>query len=278
MKNLQDKVVVVTGAASGIGKALAAAFAKQNCHLALNDYNVEGLEQIVKELKAQSSQKIIGVPFDVSKKEAMQDFVKRVESDFGKADIMINNAGVALGKVSGENIELEDFEWLMGINFWGMVYGSKFFIPLLKQQKEAALVNVSSVFGLAGIPYQTAYCSSKFAIKGYTESLMQEAMLEYPHLVVHSVHPGGINTNIGKNSRKAPNVSEAEHKKLMTNFDKALITPPDELAEYVVKCVQQKRRRIIVGSKAGLVDFITRFFPNRYFNFILNEFKKTEGS
>ena len=144
MKNLKDKVVVITGAASGIGKALAQQFAKLGSHLALNDFNEEGLLETVKELQSITSGKVFSASFDVSKVENFEKFARQIFEEFGCVDIVINNAGVALGRVSIEDVSYKDFEWVMNINFWGMVYGTKTFLPLLKKQPEAALVNISS--------------------------------------------------------------------------------------------------------------------------------------
>jgi len=265
MNNLQDKVVVITGAGSGIGRALAEAFIQEGCHLVLNDYKVESLAETIRKVANNTGQKVIQMPFDVANRDAMLHFSEKINAEFGRADIMINNAGVALGKVTGEDLPMEDFEWLMGINFWGMIYGSKYFLPLLKKQNEAALVNISSIFGLAGIPYQAAYCAAKFGIRGYTESLMQEAMLEYPHVTIHCVHPGGINTAISNNSRKSDkNISQTEHEKISQEFNKLLVTPASDMANYIVQCIKKKKQRIVYGENSGMIDFLTRFLPNRY--------------
>jgi len=275
MKNLQDKVVVITGAAAGIGKALALQFAKAGSHLALNDFNAEGLLQTVKELKAVATGKIISAPFDVSKVEKFEKFAQQISEEFGRVDIVINNAGVALGRVSVEEVSYEDFEWVMNINFWGMVYGTKTFLPLLKKQSEAALINVSSVFGIAGIGHQGPYCASKFAIRGLTESLRMEAMMDFPHVKIHSVHPGGIKTDIVRNSRWVEEVVSDEMQEEVTKkFEKMFITTPESAAATIVKGIQKKQSKILIGRDAKQLDLMVRLMPQGYTKLVINQFKK----
>ncbi len=275
MKNLQDKVVVITGAASGIGKALAQQFAKAGSHLALNDFNETGLLQTIEELKPLSSEKIISAAFDVSKVENFEKFAQQISEEFGRVDIVINNAGVALGRVSVEEVEYKDFEWVMNINFWGMVYGTKTFLPLLKKQSEAALVNISSIFGIAGIGHQGPYCASKFAIRGLTESLRMEAMMDFPHVKIHSVHPGGIKTNIAKNSRWAGEIDSDEKQEEVTKrFEKMFITTPESAAATIVKGIQKKRSKILIGKDAKQLDLMVRLMPQGYTKLVINQFEK----
>ncbi len=275
MKNLKNKVVVITGAASGIGKALAQHFAKAGSLLALNDFDEKGLMQVVEELEKENSNKIIYSAFDVSKIKEFENFAKKIESEYQRVDIVINNAGVALGRVSIEEVDYQDFEWVMNINFWGMVYGTKIFLPLLKQQSEAALVNISSVFGIAGISHQGAYCASKFAIRGFTESLRMEALQDFPQVLIHTVHPGGIKTNIAKNSRWAgEEVSKDEVEELTKKFEKMFITTPASAASTIVNGIQKKKSRILIGKDARQLDWTVRLMPTGYSGVILNQLKK----
>lgn len=275
MKNLKDKVVVITGAASGIGKALAHHFAKEGCHLALNDFDENGLMGVVKELETNSPGKIIFSVFDVSKVKAFEIFAKKVITEFQRVDVVINNAGVALGKVSIEELDYKDLEWVMNINFYGMVYGTKVFLPYLKKQSEAALINVSSVFGIAGIGHQGAYCASKFAIRGFTESLRMEALLDFSHVSIHSVHPGGVKTNIAKNSRWVEeNVSEKEKEVATKNFERMFITTPESAAVTIVNGIQKKKSKIVIGKDGRRLDWLVRLMPIGYTKLVLNQFKK----
>ena len=265
MKNLKEKVVIISGAASGIGKALALNFAQAGSHLALNDFDEAGLNQTLSELKQYTSVKIISSVFDVSKVELFEQFAQKVEATFGRADIVINNAGVALGKVTIEELAYKDLEWVMNINFWGMVYGTKTFLPLLKKQAEAAVVNVSSIFGIVGIGHQGAYCSSKFAIRGFTEALRMESLMEFPQVTVHTIHPGGIQTNIAKNSKwVGKEVSEAEHAATTETFEKMFITTAEVAAQKIVKGIRKKHSKILIGNDAWRMDWLARLMPEGY--------------
>ena len=277
MKNLKDKVVVITGEASGIGKALAQQFAKLGSHLALNDFNEEGLLETVKELQSITSGKVFSASFDVSKVENFEKFARQIFEEFGCVDIVINNAGVALGRVSIEDVSYKDFEWVMNINFWGMVYGTKTFLPLLKKQPEAALVNISSVFGIAGIGNQGPYCASKFAIRGLTESLRMEAMIDFPHVKIHSVHPGGIKTNIVKNSKWVEeNITEEQKEEETKNFEKFFITTPESAASTIVKGIKKKQSKILIGKDAKQLDLMVRLMPQGYTKLVINQLKKSK--
>ena len=197
MKVFKDKVIVITGAGSGIGRALALALAKQGAKLALNDYKKDTLQETLDLLKL-SPDRIFSLDFDVSDKTEMFAFAEAVIAYFGQVDVMINNAGAALGDYRFDEIDLDMFERMMAINFNGVLYGSRAFLPYLKKQPEAALVNISSIFGLAGIALNSPYCASKFAVHGLTQSIAQE--YADTNLTVHSIHPGGINTNISRNA------------------------------------------------------------------------------
>jgi len=194
----KNSVAVITGAGSGIGRALAVRFAEEKiAGIAICDVNEQGLNETfetVEKLGAAVSKHLV----DTSKLEQIERLKTEVLEKHGRATHLINNAGVGL-MGTFEQISLEDFEWLMSINFWGVVYGCKVFLPVLKQQESAHILNISSVFGLVAPPEQTAYCASKFAVRGFTESLRHE--LEETNVRVSSVHPGGIKTNIARNSR-----------------------------------------------------------------------------
>jgi NAD(P)-dependent dehydrogenase (short-subunit alcohol dehydrogenase family) len=275
MKNLKNKVVVITGAASGIGKALAQQFAKAGSHLALNDFDENGLAKVVEELGKENSGRIISSAFDVSKVEEFGIFAKKVAIEFERVDIVINNAGVALGKVSVEELDYKDLEWVMNINFYGMVYGTKVFLPFLKKQSEAALINISSVFGIAGIANQGAYCASKFAIRGFTESLRMEALLEFPQVLIHTAHPGGIKTNIAKNLRWAgEEVSKGEVEEMTKKIEKMFITTPSSAAATIIKGIQKKKSKIVIGKDGKRLDWLVRLMPGGYSKIILNQLKK----
>lgn len=264
MKNFNNKIVVITGAASGIGKALAFQFAQEGAKLILIDFDKKNLNEVAVKLK-QSVFKTFC--FDVSKNESFLRLAKEVESDFGGADVFINNAGVALGKMNVEETSIEQFEWLMNINFWGMVYGTKAFLPQLKNKKQSVLVNVSSLFGLIGMKNQSAYCSSKFAIRGFTESLMAEN--QNKNIQIHLVHPGGVNTNISKNARGGDaKYNELFHEKFLTK------NSPEKAAAIIIKGIRKNQKRIKIGSEAYMGDFAARLLPVYLINFVQKYFHK----
>ncbi|MEM6630798.1 MAG: SDR family NAD(P)-dependent oxidoreductase [Bacteroidota bacterium] len=260
---LKGKVAVITGAGSGIGAALAQVLLKKGCHLVLNDYNASSLHHTTEQLSPAGGQIVASSAFDVADKKAMYDFADFAENRLGRVDLLINNAGVALGKASIDEVDYQDLEWIMGINFWGMVYGSKAFLPLLKKRPEAALVNISSVFGIAGIPFQGPYCASKFAIRGFTESLRAEAIIQYPTVQIHTVHPGGIKTNIAKNARWT--AASAQDKQIGTTAaEKNLISSPIHTAQTIVRGIERKKGRILVGNGAKKIDRLVRCLPSAY--------------
>lgn len=258
MKNFKNKTVVITGAGSGIGRALALNFAKRGANLALSDINEFNLSETAEHAKKEGI-KIFTKVFDVSKNEQFLQFAEDVKQNLGAADVMINNAGVALGKLNIEETTIEQFEWLMGINFWGMVYGSKAFLPQLKKEETTALVNVSSMFGLVGIMYQSAYCASKFAIRGFNEVLMSE--YEKTGVQIHSVHPGGIKTNVANNARGGD-------PKYTKSFNKLLKLTPEFAAQTIVNGIIKDKRRILIGNDAKGGDFAARIAPITLINFV----------
>jgi len=261
----RESVAVVTGAASGIGQALAIRLAKEGiAGIAISDLNEIGLRETASAVEA------AGIPvtthvFDVSDLEAVRTFSKEVIARHGRVTHLVNNAGVGLIGAF-EHLTIKDFEWLMGINFWGVVYCTKVFLPTLLEQDRAHIVNVSSVFGLIAPAEQTAYCSSKFAVRGFTESLRHE--LAETNVSVSSVHPGGIKTNIVRNSRLGEG-APAEWKKQGVNFfDKVAKTTSEEAAEVIVQGIKNRDPRILIGKDARGISILSRLFPKRYLGVI----------
>ena len=196
MKSFANKVAAITGAGSGIGRALALNLAQQGCHLAISDVNEAGLAETVKQAAA-FGVKVTSQKLDVSNKDGVHAWADSVVAEHGKVNLIFNNAGVALGSTV-EGMSYDELAWVMNINFWGVVYGTKAFLPYLKASGDGHIVNVSSVFGLCAQPTQSAYNASKFAVRGFTEALRQELDLENAPVSVTCVHPGGIKTNIAK--------------------------------------------------------------------------------
>lgn len=263
----KESVAVITGAASGIGQALAVRLAKEKISgIAISDVNEEGLKTTA-ELIEKSGAAVSTHIVDVSNREQMEAFAADVVKKHGRVTHLINNAGVAMiGTV--EELSLEDIEWLMGINFRGTVYGVKIFLPILREQKLAHIINLSSVFGFVAPPGQAAYCASKFAVRGFTESLRHE--LEGSNVLVSCVHPGGVKTNICADSRIGEQSDEIEKKKVVKFFDKASPTTPEQAAEIIVKGIKESNPRILIGSDAKQIDKIQRLFPKTYFS-IMNK-------
>jgi short-subunit dehydrogenase len=262
MKNLEGKIVVVTGAGSGIGRSLALQLAAQGAQLALCDVNETNLQKTV-EIASAHGVKVYSAVVDVSKRDAFGTFADNVARALGNASVIINNAGVALSQ-NVENMDRNDFEWVLNINFWGVVNGCEAFLPQLRQQKDAHIVNISSIFGIIGVPSQSAYNASKFAVKGFTEALRQE--LTNSNIHVTCVHPGGIKTNIARNGRVHNDMfgRVADVKKLAADFDKLAATTSEEAARQIVRAIENNQKRLLIGTDAKVLDAIQRLLPNHY--------------
>ena len=258
-------VAVVTGAASGIGRALAVRLAEEGIEgIAISDVNEEGLNETAKLLEAFRVPVSVHV-CDVSDRAAVQEFASEVLSTHGRVTHLINNAGVGLIGTF-DQVTIEDFEWLMGINFWGVVFCTKAFLPTLLEQQSAHVVNVSSVFGLIAPAEQTAYSSSKFAVRGFTESLRHE--LAGTKVSVSCVHPGGIKTNIVRNSRVGSDTPAEWKQQGVKFFDKVAKTTPEEAAEVIVRGIKERNPRILIGKDAVGISMFSRLFPRNYLRVI----------
>lgn len=257
-----NKVAVITGAGSGLGRALAIALAKEGARLALSDINNEALDETMALLPAEGRQAdtFRAYTLDVSSREAVFGHAEQVLADFGAVHFLFNNAGTTIiGTV--EHSSIEEFEWQLGINMWGVVYGTKAFLPTMLKQKEGCIVNISSVFGLISFPTQGPYNMSKFAVRGLTECLWSE--LEGTGVRAVSVHPGGIRTNIARQARRAAAYGEFEAE-LEGNADKLLSTPPERCAADIINGLKKGKRRILTGNKARTLSLISRLFPSLY--------------
>ena len=264
MRSFDDKVAAITGAAAGIGRALALALGRRNCHLALSDVDEEGLKETVDQVSGVGV-RVTAERVDVANREAVYAWADRVADDHGKVHLIFNNAGVALGSTV-EKMSYGDFEWLMDVNFWGVVHGTKAFLPHLKASGDGHIVNISSVFGLAGIPSQSAYNSAKFAVRGFTESLRQELdMLGYG-VSATCVHPGGIKTGIARSARMDSSISDLGISDIDTRekFEKTFITSAEKAADAILDGVQRNQRRVLVGPDARVFDWVVRLLPATY--------------
>lgn len=262
MKNLSGKVAVITGAGSGIGRALAHQLAEAGAKLALCDINLKSLHETQRLLENQGCRGQINLyQLDVSQKEQTADLATQVVSDFETIDLVINNAGVSSsGRV--HELTYDTLEWTININLWGVIYVTKAFLPYLIQRPEAAIVNISSVYGLMGIPGQAAYCASKFGVRGFTEALRQEYYKS--NIMVTVVFPGGVKTNIARNSKTDYQVSPEEYEQGIQKIEAAFQTTPEEAARTIIKGIQTKAPRILIGKDAKKIDLLTRFKPDKY--------------
>ncbi|MFT5278374.1 MAG: short-subunit dehydrogenase [Glaciecola sp.] len=258
MKQYNEPVAVVTGAASGIGKALSIILADKGYHLALADKDFDGLKTLQQQIEIKGVECLIA-SLDVSDNEAFIAFAQQTHDKFNRIDMLFNNAGVSLID-SVENQALEDFHWLMNINFWGVVHGTNAFLPYLKASPSGHIVNISSLFGLLSLPLQSAYNSSKYAVRGFTEALKME--MAGSNLAVHCVHPGGIKTNITNNAKVSTNAIPKSQ--LIADFNKVAKTTAEQAADIILAGIEKKQRRILVGGDAKLLDRIARWFPSSY--------------
>jgi len=264
MKQFSGRVAAITGAGSGIGRALAHALAQQGAHLALSDIDDPSLAETVVQCEG-FGVKITSQHLDVADRAAVYAWADQVVADHGQVNLVINNAGVALG-ATVESVSYEDFEWLMNINFWGVVYGSKAFLPYLKQSGEGHIVNLSSVFGLISVPSQSAYNAAKFAVRGFTDSLRMELEIEGANVSVTTIHPGGIKTNIVRNARMDASVSDVtgDPEKAVRDFERAFITSPEKAAQQILIAIRRDRRRALIGPDAKAIDLVSRLPATLY--------------
>jgi NAD(P)-dependent dehydrogenase (short-subunit alcohol dehydrogenase family) len=260
MSFLSEGVAVITGAGSGMGRCLAQQLAAKGASLALSDVNEKALAETVSLLgspKGKVTQHIV----NVAEEKRVSAFADEVAAQHGRATMLFNNAGVAL-LGNFEELSMDDIRWLIDINFWGVIYGTHYFLPLLKKEKRAHIVNTSSIFGLVGAVGQTAYCASKFAVRGFSESLRHE--MEGTNIFVTSVHPGGIKTRIAKHARPGAKASATLHQDSVLRFDRVAITTPEDAAARILKGVEKCEGRVLIGSDCKTVDILQRLRPAGY--------------
>lgn len=265
MNTFTDRVAAVTGASSGIGRALALELASRGSHLALCSFsNQDGLAETAR-LASLHGVKVTVARVDVSSREQVYAWAEQVVRDHGAVHMVFNNAGVAFaGSVA--DASCHDYEWLMGINFWGVVHGTKAFLPHLEASGRGHIVNMSSVFGLFSSPGMSAYNSSKFAVRGFTESLRQELELANSRVSATCVHPGGVRTSIAASARlsetleKLPDETKADGRRMFEILLRT--TTPERVARVVLRGVEKNSRRVLVGVDAHAADFMQRFLPS----------------
>jgi NAD(P)-dependent dehydrogenase (short-subunit alcohol dehydrogenase family) len=263
---VEGRTAVITGAASGIGRGTAQALARRGCNLALADLNEEGLAETAA-LAGEHGIKVSRHRLDVASRDAVAAFPEAVLAAHGRADLLFNNAGVAIGGTF-EQVAEEDFDWLMEINFFGVVRMTRAFLPLLRSSGQARIVNVSSIFGIIAPPGQTAYSASKFAVRAFSESLRRELEAEGAKIGVTVVHPGGVATSIAKNARPPRGSNDIDLEAQKQRFEKFLRMPPVKAGEIIVAGVEKDRPRVIVGNDARFMAAVERLAPVSYWKLL----------
>ena len=265
---IRGRIAVVTGTASGIGRALSIELARRGADVALTDVDAARLAPVAEEIRKLGRRKVSVHGFDVASRDAWPGFVEAVRAEHGRAHIVVNNAGVCLtGPFTG--CSLDDVEWQLGVNLWGVVHGCHFLLPMLLEQDEAHLVNVSSIFGIVSVPDSAAYCMSKHAVRALTESLEQELWHSKVH--VSSVHPGAVATRITLDGRfrKGGYVTEDRGHGLI-----AAGIPPERAAVIIADGIERNERRILVGRDARALAWLPRLMPVWYRNLQLRWIKR----
>ena len=257
MKRFDGRVAAITGAGSGIGRALAVELAGRGAHLALSDVDEIGLAETVARCEG-TAVKVTSHRVDVADRDAVYAWADRVVDEHGRVNLVVNNAGVALG-ATVEAMSYDDFEWLMGINFWGVVHGTKAFLPHLKAAGEGHVVNLSSVFGLISLPSQSAYNAAKCGVRSFTDALRMELEIERCGVSATTVHPGGIKTNIARNARIDDSVAPLQGGEArVDDFDRVALTTPEKAARQILAAVERNRRRALIGPDAKVLDLVAR--------------------
>jgi short-subunit dehydrogenase len=263
MTAISGSAAAVTGAASGIGRALALELAKRGCDLALADRDEAGLQALAAEIGRVGARKVSVHRVDVGEPGQIQDFATAAIAAHPSLNILINNAGVALLGTFAE-VDQAQMEWLININFWGVVHGTRAFLPHLSEQRAAHIVNLSSIFGIIAPPGQTAYCAAKFAVRGFSESLRHELAMANSPVKLSVVHPGGIATSIARNAPSGRGVDNAQRSEMIDRFEAIAKKSPGAAAARIIEGIEKNQPRILIGSDARFMDILQRFRPATY--------------
>jgi NAD(P)-dependent dehydrogenase (short-subunit alcohol dehydrogenase family) len=265
MKQFTGKVAAITGSGSGIGRALAIELAGRGCHVALSDVDDEGLAEtvvLVEQTARTVPVKVSAAHVDVADRDAVESWATASAAEFGQINLIFNNAGVALS-ANVTAMSYDSFRWLMDINFWGVVNGTLAFLPHLRASGDGHVVNISSVFGLLGIPSQSAYNAAKFAVRGFTDALRTELDIEGCGVSATTIHPGGIRTNIARNARFefAEHEEAVDAEQAAVDFERLTRTTPEKAAKLILGAVEKNKRRALIGPDAHLFDAAARLSP-----------------
>jgi short-subunit dehydrogenase len=272
--NFQGSAAAITGAASGIGRALALELAARGCDLALCDLDTAGLESLAKEIASSGARRVTTRRVDVGDPRQIEAFAEAAIADFPAVNILINNAGVALlGQF--EEYDQSQLEWLMGINFWGVVHGTRAFLPQLRSRPQAHIVNISSIFGIIAPAGQTAYSAAKFAVRGFSEALRHELATANSPVRLSVVHPGGVKTNIARKARAGAHLRDVPTENdIGERFEQMARTTPAAAAQRIVRGIERNEPRILIGGDARLLDIIQRFRPASYWPVLQGVFRR----
>lgn len=272
--NFQGSAAAITGAASGIGRALALELAARGCDLALCDLDTAGLESLAKEIASSGARRVTTRRVDVGDPRQIEAFAEAAIADFPAVNILINNAGVALlGQF--EEYDQSQLEWLMGINFWGVVHGTRAFLPQLRSRPQAHIVNISSIFGIIAPAGQTAYSAAKFAVRGFSEALRHELAAANSPVRLSVVHPGGVKTNIARKARAGAHLRDVPTENdIGERFEQMARTTPAAAAQRIVRGIERNEPRILIGGDARLLDIIQRFRPASYWPVLQGVFRR----
>ena len=266
---LRGGVAVITGAGSGIGAALALDLARRGMHLALVDIDPAGLATTAAQARATGA-RVSTHAMDVADHAAVAALPAVVLAQHGRVTALVNNAGVALGGLF-EQVDADDFDWLMNINFGATVRLTRAFLPLLARENAAQLVNVSSIFGIIAPPAQTAYSASKFAVRGFSESLRHELEMAGSPVGVTLVHPGGVRTSISENARLARGLDSSEVARERANWRSLLALEPARAAEQIALAIERREPRVLVGKDARAAALVQRLFPVTYWKHVARD-------
>jgi len=274
MTAIAGSTAAITGAANGIGRSLAIELAARGCNLALADRDGAALRAVATEIAKVHSRKVTTHVFDVSDAQAIEEFAKAATGAHPTLNILINNAGVALMGTFAE-IDLSQMEWLIDINFWGVVRGTRAFLPHLSLQQRSHIVNLSSIFGIIAPPGQCSYAAAKFAVRGFSESLRHELQAAKSPVRLSVVHPGGIATHIARNSRTGSGITDNERRaKSIERFEAVARTTPQQAALRIIKGIENDEPRILIGSDARMMDLLQRFRPATYWKVLSRRIEK----
>jgi short-subunit dehydrogenase len=272
MTTISGTAVAVTGAASGIGRALARELAARGADLALADRDEAGLASVAAEIG--KARKVTVHRVDIGQPSEIAEFAQAAIAAHPALNILINNAGVALLGGFSE-IDQSQMEWLMNINFWGVVHATRAFLPHLAAQREAHIVNLSSIFGIIAPPGQSAYSASKFAVRGFSESLRHELQMAKSPVRLSVVHPGGVATNIARNSRSGSGVTDnARRAQTIERFDAVAKTSPQAAAQRIIRGIEKNEPRILIGADARFMDLLQRFRPATYWSVLARRIER----